>query len=69
MCVKQNLSSYHVLSKWWQIINLSQVSLRLLDRLHTGVDGSHERLLGQTLTSQENGHLDAVYHLRHHSVT
>ncbi len=37
---------YHVLSKWWQVVDLPEVNLGFLHSLHTGVDGSHQSLLG-----------------------
>lgn len=44
--------SHHIISKWWQLLHLLQVLLCLLHRLHTGVNGSHESLLGCTLITK-----------------
>lgn len=37
---------YHVLSQRREIVHLIQVDLGFLHRLHAGVDGSHQSLLG-----------------------
>lgn len=38
--------THQVMAEWRQIIYMSQVSLGLLDSLHTAVDGPHQGLLG-----------------------
>lgn len=50
---------YHVLSQRRQVVDLPEVYLGLLHRLHTGVDGSHQSLLRWTL----NIHKDNTAHL------
>lgn len=42
----------HVLPQRWKIVHLIQVNLGFLHGLHTGVDGSHQCLLGRTLRIQ-----------------
>lgn len=42
------------MAQWRQIIYISQVSLSLLHSLHAAVDGPHQGLLGQTLTTANN---------------
>lgn len=47
------------MAEWRKIINMTQVSLSLLHSLHTAVDGPHQGLLGQTLTTET--HLNIQY--------
>lgn len=42
------------MAQWRQIIYMHQVGLGLLHSLHTAVDGSHQGLLGKTLTGTNN---------------
>lgn len=46
------------MTQWRQIIDVSQVCLGLLHSLHTAVDGSHQGLLGQTLTTANNREIE-----------